>query len=166
MTPESTTPTITIRFDDAELKKRIDSVAGAEGMSVTQFVIQTLRKRVETQCDKCGRTAISSLPGFAPALDTFLEEARKDRTPLVIMTFDGQARRSYRCGLNEGRQVPTPGSGALSVGPIDEGSRMTQGLIQIPRGLIIGWEFDPDGRRHAANLREGYVDGFEKAKKR
>lgn len=154
----SETTTLTIRLDE-ELKQRLERVATAEDRSLTEYVIRSIKERMDTQCPACGRSSATSVQpaGLSPAFDAWLNEChvRPNLAPHSVTTMQGSRAVVYWVHHRFGY----PREGMLFVethlGPLAQRGNP----IVIPRGTITGWCNDPEGREYARLCAIGYIDG-------
>jgi hypothetical protein len=138
--------------------------AKAHGMTATDFIVETLERRLAVSCSVCGRTDRPvGGAGLSEAFDDFTAKLRADRnmSPIAIAAIAPTGTVAYRGRLvmNE----PSQGMLLLAV-DFNQGRAQMTVEVPVPRGIITGWQEDPqrDGH-HQRLLALGYRNGNDAA---
>jgi len=161
------TASLTVRLDEA-LKQRLERAATAEDRSVSEYVVRSIKERLDVQCEQCGRSSgVSTLPvGLSPAFQKWQEEMVRDRRfDSFYVTTSENGRRVVYWGRY---RLDIPALGALPIA-------LFMGAIAgeptypaaIPLGVITGWGWSggAEGAEYSRLCNIGYVDGNEPARR-
>lgn len=150
--------TLTIRIDET-LKEDLNKAAAAEDRSTTELVTRLVKMHVAKQCLTCGRSdrPVVVPAGLTPVFDGFIEsrKANKNYTRVTITVLEGPSSVTYWGRLDH--LITTTGMVVLLLQLTPDAMQEFQ--VAIPRGIITGWEEDPEGRFHFIYVGQGYVDG-------
>lgn len=149
--------TLTIRISD-ELKADLESAARSADQSVTDYVTRSVKQRMVGQCSVCGRSDVLGT-AFGIAFTDFIKndgDTHRHFIPVIISTIEGGDRRVFR-GRILAHQPQDEGMLFLVI--TDDRIGRQQLETAIPRGLIVGWAHDQDGKHFQSMLDLGYADG-------
>jgi hypothetical protein len=145
---------------DADLKKAAEEAADAAGISLTEHVERSLKLAGNPTCARCGRSSdVGVTPaGLSQAFTDFLEEQRTTNPNghFLVLTNEGGSRRAYWGPLLDARPQQ---AGALAMRVRLDARGKADVPLLVPRGCIVGWMDDADGRWFQRMLEHGYVDG-------
>jgi hypothetical protein len=152
---------------DEELKRRVELVAAAEDRSVSEYVIRSLKERLDVQCLACGRSSGASvLPvALTAPFQNWLGELRKTRNfeSFFVTTLEGAHRTVFFGQLNHSVEPLGALPMHLLLGDVGERRHVP---VSIPFGVITGWGWDgADGRAARQLWAIGYLDGNEQARR-
>jgi hypothetical protein len=155
------TTTLTLRLDE-ELKARLEGMAGAEDRSVSEYVVRSIKERLDIQCPACGRSSGAAvLPvGLSSAFQAWIADTKAtgNRVPTCVATNEAGRRTAYWI-LYHPRRSPT--EGMLPVEVLLDSPLQSGPSILVPLGEITGWASDPDGTHYARLCAVGYASGNE-----
>lgn len=160
------TASLTIRLDES-LKQRLERAANAEDRSVSEYVVRSIKERLDVQCEQCGRSSgVSTIPvGLSPAFQKWLEEiVRERRFDSFYVTTSENGRRVVYCGRYR-HGVAAPGALPVDLFLNAIAGEPTYPTV-IPLGVITGWGWsDAEGTEYVRLCHIGYVDGNEPARR-
>ncbi len=161
------TASLTVRLDES-LKQRLERAANAEDRSVSEYVVRSIKERLDVQCEQCGRSSgVSTLPvGLSPAFQKWQEEMVSQRNfESFYVTTSENGRRVVYWGRYR-YDIAAPGALPIALF-INAFAGEPTYPTAIPLGVITGWGWSggAEGTEYFRLCDLGYVDGNEPARR-
>jgi hypothetical protein len=150
---------LTLRMSD-ELRARLEAASHQSFQTLSDFVIDSVTRRISGACRTCGRDAAGiamQSPGMSESFATWLKSQSPSSHPVSIATHEPSGPRVYTgrfmaAGVHDSY---------LSLRPEepDHPLRNPPDYVPIPRAYIVMWESNEPAEALRARLRNwGYQD--------
>lgn len=145
---------------EATLKSTVDAAARSQGISTTEFLERALKTALHTTCPTCGRSGQANVvaPGFSPQFEGWIADLGRVAVSqaFVVMTESRGEHWVHWVRLRDARPMD---SGVLMVNVLLDPEGRRSYPMAIPRGAIVGWREDAEGRWYDVQRTLGYADG-------